>query len=93
MKRRYVLKNKRRFFTVLFTSLLLIFISSFAFSVKGQPEQSYETIKIAKGDTLWEIARRYNKEGDIRKYIYELKKLNNFSGSQIFEGDEIKIPK
>jgi len=91
MKRRYVLKNKRRFFTVLFTSLLLIFI--FSFSVKGQPEQSYETIKIAKGDTLWEIACRYNKGGDIRKYIYELKKLNNLSDSQIFEGDEIKIPK
>lgn len=92
MKKRYVLKNKTRFFTLLLVFIIMVSIFVSAVSVYGYKGQSYKIIRIQKGDTLWKIAKRYNKYGDIRKYIYELKTLNNFQGSIIYEGSELKIP-
>jgi len=93
MKRRYVLKNKPRFFSVITIALILITTPLFVVSTYGQGEQNYEVVRIAKGDTLWGIAEKYNTKGDIRKYIYDLKILNNLESSQIIEGSELKIPK
>lgn len=64
----------------------------FATSSYGSAEKQYETITVQRGDTLWEIADRYNKGGDIRKVIYEIKKSNNLTGSIIYEGDILRIP-
>jgi len=48
---------------------------------------------------LWSIAEResennnYYKDKDVREIIYDLKKINNLSNSNLAEGQEIKIPK
>jgi LysM repeat protein len=93
MKRRYVLKNKTRFFSAVTITITLITTLIFAASTYGQVEQNYEVFRVAKGDTLWGIAVKHNTAGDIRKYIYDLKKLNNLKSCEIKEGSELKIPK
>ena len=49
-------------------------------------------IYVTPGDTLWEIAEEHKPNGiDTREYIYEIKRLNNMSTSDIHEGDAITI--
>jgi hypothetical protein len=92
MKRRYVLKNKTRFFTVIFSLSLILTVVLFASSAYSFEGERFDTVKVQKGDTLWNIAGDYCKNGDIRRFIYEIKKINNLSDSQIYEGDDLKIP-
>lgn len=91
MKKRYVLKNRKRFTGFLVCFLAVMFTLVYATSVHGYREPSYKVIRVQKGDTLWSIAQKFNKRGDIRKYIYDIKKLNNLSSSEIFEGDELMV--
>ena len=91
MNKRYILKNKARFYifiTTLLMTMLVVFSVTKAYGYK-QPE--FGVISIKDGDTLWAIAERYNKKGDIREYIYDLKKINNLKDSSIIAGSELKI--
>ena len=95
MKRRYFLKNKRRFvFSVaaMVMLLTLIFSTIIANSAYGCKERTYKVIRVCNGDTLWDIAEKYNKSDDIRKYIYEIKKANNLFSSEIHAGEHLLIP-
>lgn len=96
MKRRYVLKNKRRF-TIIITIFLMVFIfAGFMITVEATsdepPADSYEKVTVQKGDTLWDIALRLNKKSDPRVLIYKIKKLNNLESCYIYEGQELLIP-
>ncbi|WP_010243522.1 LysM peptidoglycan-binding domain-containing protein [Acetivibrio cellulolyticus] len=91
MKKRYVLKNKARFYifiTGLVMSMLLVFSATKAY---GYKEPEFEVITIKSGDTLWDIAKKYNKKGDIREYIYDLKKINDLNDCSIMTGSELKV--
>jgi len=92
MKYKYKLKNRARFTAFIFVLVVTVILS---FSVRksyGYKEQEFLIIKVEKGDTLWDIAEKYGKNGDIRKYIYSIKKLNNLETGFIYEGDLLKIP-
>jgi hypothetical protein len=92
VEKKYVLKNKKRFLIVVITSLAITCSLIFTSAAYGYKEPGYQVIKIKKGDTLWELAQCYSDKGDIRKYIYDIKKLNSLSSSEIFEGDFLKVP-
>ena len=92
MKRHYHLKNRKRFFSILIILSVLLSTILFATSAYGYEGQQYETITVQSGDTLWSIAEKYCRSGDIRKYIYEIKKANHLSSSAIFAGDELLVP-
>ena len=59
---------------------------------------SYKEDYIIKGDTLWSIAKneidtnKYYKNKDIRKVMYEIKKINNLSNENLTIGQKIMIP-
>jgi hypothetical protein len=92
MKKRYVLKNKRRFYTITITILVMAFTCIFASTAYSFKEKDYKTITVKKGDTLWSIAAKHSNGEDIRKYIYEIKKVNSLHESLIYEGDRLVIP-
>ena len=95
MKKRIYLKNPLR----LFLAVIFVLATSFAFllifhdSASGNNIPEYATIVIAKGDTLWNIAKKYNYDNiDIRSKISEIKELNQISSNiQIGQELEIKI--
>jgi LysM repeat protein len=93
MNKKFRLINKKRFYS--FVIIVIIAVSSlvFATNIKGESaDVQYHKITVEKGDTLWGIAKRYNTDGDIRSYINIIKKVNNISGSTIYEGDVILLP-
>ena len=92
MKIKYTLKNKKRFFSIIFTLILVLFTTLFATKVYGYKELSYKQITVRNGDSLWAIALKYSNENDLRKYIYKIKKFNHLESSDIFVGTQLKIP-
>jgi len=92
MKKKYTLKKKGRFIvalTVVLTLTLSVFLAS---NVYGYKKTSYKVITVNYGDTLWNIASKYSNKQDIRKYIYEIKQINNLNSSSINEGTQIRVP-
>ena len=49
------------------------------------------TYQVQKGDSLWDIALRYD-SNDIENFLFEAKKLNNLDNSAIFEDQILIIP-
>lgn len=86
--------NYKRFITsvtVLLVLVISLFNMVFASNEEGYAINEYTVIA---GDTLWQIAEENKAEGtDIRKYIYELKELNNLKDCNIIAGQTIKIKK
>jgi len=53
--------------------------------------QKLETWTVSPGDTLWAIASQHRGKLEIRRYIYEIEKLNDING-QIYPGQRIILP-
>ena len=49
------------------------------------------TYQVQKGDSLWDIALKYD-SNDIENFLYEARKLNNLKNSTIFEDQILIIP-
>lgn len=94
MRRRYVLKNKRRFaFVVMLFTLVIVFTGLIVTAGASSQEQvAHDVIVVSKGDTLWEIASTYGKDMDPRAYIYEIKALNKLTEDIIYAGQELLLP-
>ena len=96
--KKYKIVNKKRFLIFLIT-LFVIIISIISLlkpsnrAYSSILEEEHIEIAISKGDTLWDIALEYMPEKyDVRKMIYNIKRINKMESSYIFPGDIIKIP-
>ena len=49
------------------------------------------TYHVQKGDSLWDIALKYD-SNDIENFLFEAKKLNNLQNSAIYEDQILIIP-
>lgn len=92
MNRKYKLTSKKRFYSFIIVLTLSVSAIFFAATAYGYEGPKYDIVRVHRGDTLWNIAGKYCKSGDIRHYIYEIKKANNMEDSIIFEGTDLKIP-
>lgn len=75
------------------TILIFLLIALFNISVaKSDEEAEIIDYTITPGETLWSIAGEYTPNSkDVRETIYEIKKLNNMTDSNIYAGQTIKI--
>ena len=55
---------------------------------------SYETVRVAQGDTVWDIAaRRASVREDVRDLVKTIRVLNRLdNNARIFPGQELKVP-
>lgn len=68
-------------------------LSNSSNNLMNQSNVKVEDVTVKSGDTLWNIAKRYyNSNADLREIIYEIKKINNLSTSDLRPGQQIKIP-
>ena len=49
------------------------------------------TYQVQKGDSLWDIALKYD-SNNIENFLFEAKKLNNLQNSAIYEDQILLIP-
>jgi len=49
------------------------------------------TYQVRKGDSLWDIAIKYQ-SNDIESFLFETRKINNLQNSAIFEDQILIIP-
>lgn len=90
--------NKKKKLVVYLILLILITSSSKIFYAKLLSKQTYKTksyieVIVEKGDTIWDISLKYTpKNKDVRKTVYEIRKLNNIENPIILPGQIIKIP-
>lgn len=95
-KTRLVIVSKTRFVTA---SVLTLILLSMLFSyvsgtiTSASSIEKFETITVTYGDTLWDIAVRYNEEGtDIRETLYHIKQANQLRETTIYPGQILQIP-
>lgn len=70
---------------------LLLFIIDL--TTTGSNPEKYTEIRVENGQSLWTIAAKYyNNDCDIRKKIYDIKKINNLEDALLQPGQKLKIP-
>ncbi len=73
--------------------LILIIYSNIYTYADETTKVNYKTIIVKEGDTLWDIAKCFNnKNKDVRKVVYIIKKFNGLNNAVIYPGQELKIP-
>lgn len=80
--------------------ILFVVIGGFFFSKASlsYKEIEYTSLYVDYGDTLWKIAENqqntnaYYRNKDIRDIVYDIKKTNNLTSSDIYVAQELKIP-
>jgi uncharacterized membrane protein len=69
------------------------FITAFASSGSPEHEESYETVIVQAGETLWNIALAHKPSAmDTRQYVDLLMELNNIEHSKIIAGEVLNLP-
>lgn len=91
--------NRTKFVrTISIFIILLGVIIIFSKNTYSKGDIAYKEDYIYAGDTLWSIAEneiennKYFENKDIRAVVNELKTVNNFSSSELYEGEKIRIP-
>lgn len=74
----------------IFACVVSFFMSMATSQVFSAESVEYNSIIVAKGDTLWSIASELN--GDTNENIYDIQLKNDLKGSIIYEGQELLVP-
>lgn len=85
-----VFKLVRMVFITFLIMISLMFV--FKTSANCSTSNNYKEIIVHRGDNLWRIAKRNGHNANIQMIIYEIKKMNNMETSDIFPGQNLKIP-
>lgn len=100
----YTLENRPllKRMMLLVGTLIVILLCTFALSTLSTAKHAqaaqrgtqitYESVRIAGGDSLWSIAREYRGIEDTADFVEELKVLNNLSSDRIQAGSYILVP-
>jgi len=79
-------------FIISITLLISFGIGLVTSSANSSADIKFIHVNVKHGDSLWLLADRFNNNHtDIRKLIYEIKKINNI-GDVIYPGQIIEIP-
>jgi hypothetical protein len=94
MKKRYRLKNKRRFaaFIVLFVMITVFTGMIVNAGATSSVRHVHKVVKVKSGDSLWKIASANNENKDIREYIYNIKEINQLDSDVIYAGQVLLLP-
>ena len=94
-----IVNLKKFVFSVFLVLMVILIISLFiSKSTLSHTETSYKVIYVARGDTLWSIAKEevsnndYYSGKDIRDVVDNIGYLNNLYNTNLKIGEELKIP-
>ncbi len=79
-------------------ALVILFVLVSGMFLAGQKvahassKDSFVSITVHQGESLWDIAQRVNPEQDPRDTIFELKAINHLADDQIVSGQSLLVP-
>ena len=85
-----------RFLVVL--SLTTVFGAGFAMQAgagsRDLPTKanSYVTVTVANGESIWSIARSLNSDGDVRALVDQIVTVNSLDSADVAAGTKIRVP-
>ena len=100
---RVIYKRKRKlnlfkvFITIVITWLIVILLYSIFNNTYSYKNQTYKTIRVSPGETLWDIAEieKYNNEYyqdmEIREIVNQIKTINSLTNCNLYVDQELKI--
>ncbi len=81
---------------IAFSLVVVLMVSGFSAQADANnftSERKFTPVYVVSGDTLWSLVEEYyDYQGDIRKAINEVKKINNLDNASIQQGQIIYIP-
>ncbi|MGO1368755.1 MAG: LysM peptidoglycan-binding domain-containing protein [Senegalia sp. (in: firmicutes)] len=95
--KKIVIVNRVRF--TMFLSVITLVLALLLNNVLGivfasDTYKDYNKVFVQKGDSIWNIAKENNPNGeDIRKIVYEIREVNDIENEWIKPGDILKIPR
>lgn len=92
--------NKKKFIrSILIILGAIMFISLFISNISfSHGENTYKTIYVSNGDTLWSIAKEeqennaYYEDKDIREVVNNIKTVNKLNSSDLSSNQKLVIP-
>ena len=102
-RRRRQLQVRRNICILILSIAVAVVLSAFAVSISTQASELeraaehkyYKSIEIAKGDTLWSIAKENmdnNHYKNVSEYVKEVKTMNSMKSDSIVAGSYIIVP-
>ena len=80
-----------KIFSIILLSFLLLLVIDVV--TVGYSQTELIEVEVIDGDNLWEIADKYYSEDiDLRKKIFEIKKMNKLETVMLQPGQKLKIP-
>jgi len=94
-------KRKLQIFPCLIALFLIITLAGFinilvsknAAATDNEEFRPMTEVIVDNGDTLWALTKKYcDYEGDIRKAIYEVQRINGLDNAQLEPGTVLRMP-
>lgn len=85
-----------RFLVVL--SLTTVFGAGFAMQAGAgskdipTPVNSFVTVTVANGESIWSIAKALDSKGDVRELVDQIVQVNGLSSADVAAGTKIRVP-
>ena len=80
-------------FTVIVALAVIVLATSVGASSAGAVGEPTVSHRVEAGDTLWGIAEEYAAPGgDVRRLVFDIKRLNDVPDSVIVPGQDLRIP-
>lgn len=80
------------FLTIFLIILAIALLSTVRLASSSEPMNTIRVI-VDHGDTLWSIAQaNYDQSGDMRQYVYKIRKLNDLQTAMIYPGQVLHLP-
>jgi gas vesicle protein len=88
--------NKKSFFIGVAIGIGILSMANLVFaSISGSPRETKGIeVVVEEGDTLWNIADRYNEQAgmSIRELLFYIQKTNELEGAIVHPGERIIVP-
>lgn len=92
--KRYVIKNKFRFFIAVSLIMIISMSSVFILVVNAKEGREVPMVPeyVEEGDTIWGLSVEYSGDMDIRDYISKVMDINDLDSASIKPGELLYFP-
>ena len=89
--RRQAVFRRRRFATALVAAGLIACLHG-AVARANALRSTAQTVVVQPGDTLWSLGHHYAPHADLRRWVFQVQRLNNLPTGTVMAGQTLRLP-